>query len=115
MLTKKIFWVSWSNKIYSVDFQKKTNCKSAVLEIRLRQLRLLGHVLEMGKQSTPKVALRWTPSGRRKPVRPNTRWLKTVMDLSIEDRISATYPYHIPMFLRGILLMTEKAVHQSIQ
>jgi len=33
----------------------------------------------MPKESIPKVALSWTPPGRRKPGRPKTTWRKTVM------------------------------------
>ena len=33
----------------------------------------------MLNESIPKVTLRWTPSGRRKPGRPKTTWRKTVI------------------------------------
>ena len=33
----------------------------------------------MPKVSIPKVALRWTPPGRRKPGRPKITWRKSVM------------------------------------
>ena len=34
----------------------------------------------MPEESIPKVALRWTPPGRRKPGQPKTTWRKTVME-----------------------------------
>ncbi|KAK2189637.1 hypothetical protein NP493_101g09049 [Ridgeia piscesae] len=54
----------------NVDLYKKTGCNSAVLEIKRRRLRWLGHVLRMPQDSIPKVALRWTPPGKRKRGRP---------------------------------------------
>ena len=76
---RKICGIFWPNKIFNVELHKKTGCNSAVLEIKRRRLRWLEHVLRMPKESIPKVALRWTPPGRRKPGRPKTTWRKTVM------------------------------------
>ena len=76
---RKICGIFWLNKISNVALQKKTGCNSAVLELKRRRLRWLGHVMRMPKESIPKVALRWTPSGRRKPGRPKTTWRKTVI------------------------------------
>ena len=66
---RKICQIFWPNKISNVELHKKTGCNSAVLEIKW---------LRMPKESIPKVALRWTPPGRRKPG-PKTTWRKTVM------------------------------------
>ena len=76
---RKICGIFCPNKISNVELHKKTGCNSAVLEIKRRRLRWLGHVLRMPKESIPKVGLRWTPPGRRKPERPKTIWRKTVM------------------------------------
>ena len=62
-----------------MELHKKTACNSAVLEIKRRRLRWLGHVLRMPNERIPKVALRWTPPGRRKPGRPKTTQRKTEM------------------------------------
>ena len=74
-------WIThlWPNQISNVELHKKTGCNNAVLEIKRRRLRWLGHVLRMPKESIPKVALSWTPSGRRKPGRRKTTWRKTAM------------------------------------
>ena len=63
----------------NVDLYKKTGCNSAVLEIKRRRLRWLGHVLRMPQDSIPKVALRWTPPGKRKRGRPKMTWWQSVM------------------------------------
>jgi len=70
---RKICGIFWHNKISDVQHYKKTGCSSVVLEIKRRRLRWLEHFLRMPKESTPKVALRWTPPGT------NTTWRKTVM------------------------------------
>ena len=71
---RKICRIFWPNKISNVDLYKKTGCNSAVLEIKRRRLRWLGHVLRMSQDSIPKVALRWTPPGKRKRGRPKMTW-----------------------------------------
>ena len=48
------------------------------MKIHGRRLRLVGHVLRMPQERTPKVALRWTPPGNRKRGRPKTTWRRTV-------------------------------------
>ena len=76
---RKICRIFWPNKISNVDLYKKTDCNSAVLEIKRRRLRWLGHVLRMPQDSIPKVDLRWTPSGKRKRGRPMMTWRQSVM------------------------------------
>ena len=76
---RKICRIFWPNKISNVDLYKKTGCNSAVLEIKRRRLRWLGHVLRMSQDSIPKVALRWTPPGKRKRGRPKMTWQQSVM------------------------------------
>ena len=44
---RKICRIFWPNEISNVDLYKKTGCNSAVLEIKRRRLRWLGHVLRM--------------------------------------------------------------------
>ena len=76
---RKICRIFWPNKISNVALYKKTGCNSAVLEMKRRRLRWLGHVLRMPGDSIPKVALRWTPPGKRKRGRPKMTWRQTVM------------------------------------
>ena len=71
---RKICKIFWPNKILNANLLKKINCKN----ITERRLRWLGNVLRMEPQQLPKVALRWTPQGKRKPGRPKTTWRKTV-------------------------------------
>jgi len=76
---RKICRIFWPNKTSSVELYKKTGCNSAVLEIKRRRPRWLGHVLRMPEESTPKVAPRWTLPGKRKRGRPKMTRRQTVM------------------------------------
>ena len=75
---RKICKIFWPNKISNRNLLKKTNCKNISMEIKEKPLRWLGHVFRMDHQRLPKVALRWTPPGRRKPGRPKTTWRRTI-------------------------------------
>ena len=81
---RKICRIFWPNKISNVELYKK----SAVLEIKRRWLRWLGQVLRMPKDSIPKVALRWTPPGKRKRGWPKMTWWQTVMAEPKEKALS---------------------------
>ncbi len=60
----------WPNKISNNELYKKTGSWSIIKEITHRRLRWLGHVLRMEQDRITKIALRWTPPGKRKPGRP---------------------------------------------
>ena len=46
--------------------------------ITKRRWNWIGHVLRREQDSIPRVALHWTPEGRRKRGRPKTTWRRTV-------------------------------------
>ena len=75
---RKICNINWPNKIRNVELHKKTDSMNMSLEIKNRRLRWLGHVLRMPENRIPKVAMRWTPSGKRKRGGPKTTWRRTV-------------------------------------
>ena len=66
----------WPDKISNESLYRKTGIS---LVIKMRKLRWLGHVLRMSPNRIPKVALRWTPSGKRKRGWPKTTWRRTVI------------------------------------
>jgi len=72
---RKIFWpINISNK----DLLQNTNSTNIVDQIRERRMRWLGHVLRKPASDITKVALRWTPQGKRPRGRPKTTWRRTV-------------------------------------
>ena len=76
---RRICNIYWPQKISNENLYKKTGCKNISIEIKIRRLRWLGLVLRMSQERIPKVALRWTPPGKRKRGRPKTTWRRTVM------------------------------------
>ena len=58
----------------NVDLYKKTGYNSIVFEIKCLNLKWLGHVLRMNQDRIPRVALKWTPTGKRKRGCPKPTW-----------------------------------------
>ena len=69
--------IFWPNKISNEDLYRRTNSPIST-QIQKHRLRWLGHVLRMPQDSIPKVALRWTPTGKRNRGRPKTIWRRTI-------------------------------------
>ena len=76
---RRIQGIFWPEKIRNEDLLKRCNCHSIAEELKKRRFRWLGHVLRMTNERLPKVALRWTPLGKRTPGRPRTTWRRTVL------------------------------------
>jgi hypothetical protein len=66
------------NKISNVELQVKTNTDDMRTLLTKRRWRWIGHVLRKPANNITKVALRWTPEGKRKPGRPKNTWRRTV-------------------------------------
>ncbi len=64
---------------------------------KCRWLRWLGHVLRMDQHSIPKVALRWTPPGKRRQGRPKITWRKTVTSELAEMHLTWGEAEHVAM------------------
>ena len=64
---RRICQIFWSNKISNNELYMKTGSWSITKEMTHRRLRWLGHVLRTEQDRITKVALRWTPPGKRKP------------------------------------------------
>nr|XP_022307486.1 uncharacterized protein LOC111113483 [Crassostrea virginica] len=76
---RRIQGIFWPEKIRNEDLLKRCNCHSIAEELKKDRFRWLGHVRRMTNERLPKVALRWTPPGKRKPDRPRTTWRRTVL------------------------------------
>ena len=59
----KIFW---PNKIYNKDLHNITNTKDMETLLIQKRWRWLDHVLRKPSEDMTKVALRWTPEGKKK-------------------------------------------------
>lgn len=70
----KICRILWPNKISNKELHMKTGCRDVITEIKHRRLKWLGHVLQMPPEWIPKVALRWTPTGKKEERLNCWRW-----------------------------------------
>ena len=70
--------IFWPNKISNEDLYRRTNSSPISTQIQKHRLRWLGHVLRMPQDSIPKIALRWTLTGKRNRGRPKTTWRRTI-------------------------------------
>ena len=48
-------------------------------QIQKHRMRWLGHVLRMSPDHIPRVALKWTPTGKRSKGRPKTTWRRSII------------------------------------
>ena len=51
---------------------------SVSVEIERRRWRWIGHINGMALNAIPRVAMRWTPAGKRKRGRPKLTWRRSV-------------------------------------
>ena len=74
---RRILRVFWPNKITNMELRKRTETQTIEESIRLRRWRCIVHVLRKGKEEDQKVALTWTPEGKRRRGRPRETWRRT--------------------------------------
>ena len=75
---RRIRRIFWPEKIRNEDLLKSCNMEPISACVRRRRLRWLGHVLRLPNNSLARVALRWTPQGKRKRGRPKITWRRSV-------------------------------------
>ena len=74
---RRIIRVFWPNKISNIELRERTKTQTIEESIRLRRWRCIGHVLRKGNEEDQKVALSWTPEGKRRRGRPRETWRRT--------------------------------------
>ena len=65
-----LFRIFWPKTVSNLELHAKSNSKPIRTTIKRRCLRRLGHVLKMSHNRFQRVALRWTPQGKKKQSRP---------------------------------------------
>ena len=90
---RRILKIFWPNTISNEELHKRTGVRSISETIRTRRWRWLGHVYRMPPNSLPRVALRWTPQGKRNRGRSRETWRRTVQkDLKTRGLTMETAP-----------------------
>ena len=75
---RRLFNIYWPNKISNEDLLKKASMQPLTQEVKRRRWRWLGHVLRMSQDAIPRIALKWTPAGKRPRGRPRETWRRTI-------------------------------------
>ena len=75
---RKILKVFWPRKISNKELHEKSGSTNMVTILKRKCWRWIGHVLRKPSSDMTKVALRWTPEGKRKQGRPKNTWRRTV-------------------------------------
>uniref|UniRef100_A0A8W8MZV1 DUF6451 domain-containing protein n=1 Tax=Magallana gigas TaxID=29159 RepID=A0A8W8MZV1_MAGGI len=92
---RKIIRIFWPNKISNVELHKKANSEDMrFMLIRRRwQCNTIGNVLRKITDNITRIALQWTPEGKRKPGRPKNTWRRTVEKEMKEHNKALYHPF----------------------
>ena len=74
----KILRIFWARKISNSELLKQTKQEDIRTLVTRRRWRWIGHVLRKGNNNIARIAMRWTPEGKRSRGRPKTTWRRTV-------------------------------------
>ena len=77
---RRILRIFWPRTISNEDLYRRTNTAPLIVEIKKRRWRWSGHINRMAPNAIPRVAMRWTPAGKRKRGRPKTTWRQQRLD-----------------------------------
>ena len=75
---RRILRIFWPNTISNAALYERTNTTPLSQVIKRRRWTWIGHINRMHPTSIPRVALRWTPAGKRKRGRPKETWRRSV-------------------------------------
>ena len=85
---RKILKIYWPEKISNNDLYKKTASKPLANDIMRKRWHWIGHVLRRGPESNERIALTWSPDGKRKRGRPRLTWRRH----AIKERDNLGWP-----------------------
>ena len=75
---RRILKIRWPMKVSNEEIRRRVSLATISEMVAHRRWRWIGHVLRRENNSIPRVALTWTPDGRRKRGRPRETWRRTV-------------------------------------
>ena len=75
---RRILKIFWPTKMSNEGVRRIAGLEKVSTQIRKGRWRYIGHVLRKSPDDHQRIALRWTPDGRRKRGRPKETWRRTV-------------------------------------
>ena len=82
---RRILGIFWPQTISNEELYRRTGTAPLSQEIRKRRWLWIGHIHRMGRDTIPRVALRWSPPGKRTRGRPKETWRRSV-EREIKDQ-----------------------------
>ena len=74
---RRILKIFWPNTISNRDLHTRTSTDPIEQLVQQRRWKYIGHTLRKEPTALPRVALRWTPAGKRRTGRPKETWRRT--------------------------------------
>ena len=75
---RRILKIFWPRTISSEELYRRTSKTPLSVQIKKRRRRWIGHINRMALNAISRVAMRWTPAGKRKRGRPKLTWRRSV-------------------------------------
>ena len=75
---RRILKIFWPQTISNAELRAVTNTNDITTEVKRRRWTWIGHSLRLPQKAIPRVALHWTPDGKRNRGRPKETWRRTV-------------------------------------
>ena len=75
---RRILKIYWPQKVRNETVRERAGMEPISNIVRQRRWKWIGHVLRMDKTKHARIALTWTPEGKRKRGRPKETWRRTV-------------------------------------
>ena len=75
---RRILHIYWPQTISNYELRRRMGTEPIIQLVRRKRWKWISHVLRMPPAALPRVALSWTPDGRRKRGRLKETWRRTV-------------------------------------
>ena len=75
---RKILRIFWPQKISNDQLLRQTKQEDIRTLVNRRRWRWIGHVMRKASNNIARIAMHWTPEGKRSRGRPKTTWRRTV-------------------------------------
>ena len=75
---RRLLKIYWPTRMSNDEVRRIANIEKVSTLIRTRRWSYIGHILRKSSDSNERIALRWTPDGKRSRGRPKETWRRTV-------------------------------------
>ena len=75
---REILRIFWPQKISNNQLLRQTKQEDIRTLVNRRRWRWIGHVMRKASNNIARIAMHWTPEGKRSRGRPKTTWRRTV-------------------------------------